>query len=550
MRKNKMNLIYMLMLFPIIVNAKTSDFNLPIAMALFMEAFVSLHMSFFVLKPLSMIFSKDNSKKLFWTLFIIRVIVLLIFDIFITTSIALIDFFAVFIGAFIVVPISALITKKSIDPKSNQVIASATNSDAIPITNEALKCSNCGGIIKPNFNFCTNCGSKIDNALINKPKNRVYPNYFDPIYRLTEDKMLEEFINRESTKIGIDLKSKLIPKDILKRKKVFNIIFLILLFASISSIFFHFPIITYIFEIILLFIFYKLTRKYNLIKYLKKEIKSRPSEKISNIIMNLKTNMVEDNSKVVLLSGLLIAILLPLIIFSTPKIIYEKVDNGYAVRFYAFGLSNFKTATIPRSYKGENVVSLRGNTFSNMFFLESVILPDTIIEIRGQAFKNDYNLIDVNIPSKLEYLGGGSFYNCNSLKSISFPDTVTFIGGETFYHATSLESLKLSNNITEIRGDTFEYCYSLKSITIPDKVTRIGGHAFYGCKSLSEVNVTENSKLQEIGSSAFRQCSSLMSITLTKNTYINERAFKESPTIVKRFGEIEENYNNYYNFNW
>lgn len=33
--------------------------------AIFMEAFVSIHMSVFVLRPLSKIISKDNSKKVF-----------------------------------------------------------------------------------------------------------------------------------------------------------------------------------------------------------------------------------------------------------------------------------------------------------------------------------------------------------------------------------------------------------------------------------------------------------------------------------------------------
>ena len=39
------------------------------------------------------------------------------------------------------------------------------------------------------------------------------------IYSLEENKMLKEFINRELTKAGIDKYSKLIPSDILKRKK-------------------------------------------------------------------------------------------------------------------------------------------------------------------------------------------------------------------------------------------------------------------------------------------------------------------------------------------
>ena len=301
-------------------------------------------------------------------------------------------------------------------------------------------------------------------------------------------------------------------------------------------IFFHFPILTYIIGAIILIILFRKTKKYTLIEYIKKEISSRPNEKISNIIMPLKANSTPVNIKKTVIAGVLAATILPLIIFSKPRILYEKMDNGYGVRFYAFGLINFKTAEIPSSYKGQPVISLRGNTFSNMPFLTKVTLPDTITEIRGQAFKNDILLKEVNIPINLEYLGGGAFYNCRSIISITLPDTLTTMGGEVFKNASSLETIKLSENLTEIRGNSFEECTSLKEVTIPDKVTRIGGHAFYGNTSLSTVTFTENSQLKEIGSSAFRKCSSLYTITIPKKAYVNFRAFKESPTSIRYFG--------------
>ena len=61
-------------------------------MTLFMEAFVTIHMSVFVLLPLSKLISKDNSRKIFWTLFGVRIAILLFFDFFITTGIAIVDF--------------------------------------------------------------------------------------------------------------------------------------------------------------------------------------------------------------------------------------------------------------------------------------------------------------------------------------------------------------------------------------------------------------------------------------------------------------------------
>lgn len=537
--------------FPMLVFASSGDNSTPIIVALVMEAFVSIHMSIFVLFPLSKIFSKDNYKKVFLTLFIIRAFVLLFFDFFITTEIAFIDFFAVFIGAFIIVPIAKLITikrnKGQIDILNVNTIlenmSSQNNQENI------LHCSNCGEVINVGDKFCSNCGvSVVQNKVSTAAASKVLVHYsdFDPIFNNTEDKLLEEFINRELKRNGIEQNNKLYPADILKRKNILTIIFSVLVFVYISLIFFHFPIYTYVVGFIILFCFFRITIKYNLMSYLKKEVKARPSEKISNIVMNVKNSFISDNLKVLRILSIIIACILPLIIFINPRIMYEKVEGGYAVRFYTFGLTNFKTASIPAKYNGQKVVSLRGNTFSNMPFLESVTLPNTITEIRGQAFKNDSSLRSVNIPINLEYLGGGAFYNCSSITSIELPDTLTYMGGEVFYGASSLSKIKLSENLMEIRGDSFEYCTSLRSIEIPDRVTRIGGHAFYGDTLLSEVLFTENSKLREIGSSAFRQCTSLYSITIPSDVYVNERAFKESPTSINYFDLYDEYYNSNY----
>ena len=534
MKLNKKGLLIIsVLLFPIMVFAKSMNSGESFISFLGAIGFMSIHSSLAVLSPLSKIISQDNHKKAFWILFIVRIAVLLILYSIIGFGTIAIDFISVFVGAIVITPLSS-----SVLQKRRSELAKLGQSVPTNKVNVNLKCAKCGASITVTDNVCPYCGSKIegDNIMVTeaKPKVKVLPTAFDKIYSLTEDKMVEEFIKREMVKAGLNQNEKLIPLDIFKRKKILNIIFSILLFVLISMIFFHFPHITYIFGAIILIVYFILTRKYNFMKYLIKEVKSRPQEKISNIVMSVKSSFVVDSSKKVFLVSILVALVLPLIIFYKPRILYEKVDGGYAVRYYIYGVTNFDSATIPATYKGEKVVSLRGNTFSNMSFLEKVELPDTITEIRGQAFMNCKSLRRVNIPKNLEYLGGGAFYNATSIDEIELPDTLTYLGGEAFYGARSLTSIKLSNNLEEIHGDTFEYCTSLRSITIPDNVTRIGGHAFYGDTNLSEVNISENSKLTEIGSSAFRRCSSLYSIKIPSGTIVNERAFKESPTTVLR----------------
>lgn len=449
--------------------------------------------------------------------------------------------FGVFLSAYISRKLNN--STNTLSSTLNRPINLSSN-PSVQVDGLTLTCAQCNTKVSFDAKFCPTCGCSLANGNVKAdlpeieqvPKIHVVPANFDAMYNLNGDKLIEEFLNRELIKASIDKNAKLIPQDSLKKKKILNIVFSILLFVYLSMIFFHFPTITYCIGGIILLIFFIKTRKFNLMKYLIKEVKSRPKEKISNIVMSVKQSLVTDNSKNYLFSGFSIAIALTLIIFWNPRILYEKVEGGYAVRFYLFGITNNETATIPATYKGENVVSLRGNTFSNMPKLREVNLPDTIVEIRGQAFKNDGNLVTVNIPSKLEYLGGGAFYNCSSITEIELPDTLEYLGGESFYGATSLKRIKLSNKLTEIRGSTFEFCDSLESITIPDSVTRIGGHAFYGNYSLKEVIFTENSQLKEIGSSAFRQCYALDEIKLASNVQIHPKAFKESPTTIKYFG--------------
>ena len=535
MNKKKILLFIILLLsIPTMAFAKSGeDGEISFGLVFFMEAFVTIHMSLFVLKPIAEAVSPNNSKAVFWSLFAIRIVILLFCDFFVTTAIAIIDFIFVFIGAFVIVPVIQLKTKRT----QNIKYGTGVNQT------------------QPNQINANTTGYSFAGANNGTQDNRVMltPASFDKVFSLKDDQMIEEIIKRELAKAGLDPKTKQMPSDVAKRKMILNIIFAVLVFVSISSIFIHFPIYVYLLELLVLTVFFIVTRKYSLIKYLKKQLKARPGEKISNIVMNTKSTLVRDRSIIALLLALIPAIALPLVIFATPKIIYEKTEGGYAVRYYIYGLTNATTAEIPETYNNEKVVSLRGNTFSNMFFLEKVILPDTVTEIRGQAFKNCISLKEVNIPKNLQYLGGGSFAGAISIKRIDLPDTLTELGGEAFRGASSLEYVRLSNNITEIRGNTFEDCESLKEITIPDNVTRIGGHAFYGNTSLRQVSISENSKLKEIGSSAFRNCDALKEISLPNATEVNSKAFKGSPTKIKRYSTTllnpDNTYNKYNNYN-
>lgn len=106
--------------------------------AIFIEAFVSIHMSAFVLSPLSKIFGKEKHSKVFIILFAIRVIVLLIGDFIAPEVTMMVDFFAVFIGAFLVVPICAALFGIRLDSKSNQPIVDLAVSPRTEVSDTVL----------------------------------------------------------------------------------------------------------------------------------------------------------------------------------------------------------------------------------------------------------------------------------------------------------------------------------------------------------------------------------------------------------------------------
>lgn len=91
------------------------------------ELFITIHMSLFVLWPLASIFNPDNIREKFLDMSFIRLIILLIIDLFFP-AIAIVDFLAVFFGAFVVVPVAygingkRLVEVKRINNLNDQIV--------------------------------------------------------------------------------------------------------------------------------------------------------------------------------------------------------------------------------------------------------------------------------------------------------------------------------------------------------------------------------------------------------------------------------------------
>lgn len=370
-------------------------------------------------------------------------------------------------------------------------------------------CGECGANLSEEIEEVKETISAKDGTAFNKEE------FDSTLYYSTEDYYVKKIVDEEMKK-GNNSFSKTLP-SIEIRKSIMTIIYglLFILFMTLYA-FYHVFLVGFFFLFIILTVIYIVQLlKYNLKSYILKDVKSRPDEKISNIVAS--TISGASNSKVIFIICriviLIICFMIPLHCFKEAHMIYEKQGNDYVIRYYTLGLyGQDDKIVIPSKYKGKKVVGIRGDVFKNINGLYEVVLPDTLEEIRGGAFKNCYNLEKINIPKSVKRIGGEAFYSCDSLASIELPE-----------------------GLDEIHGSTFENCRSLESINIPDSVTRIGGHAFRSCGNLKEVKLTEKSQLREIGSSAFRECYNLYEITLPMGVSIDERTFKDSPTNIKYF---------------
>lgn len=596
--KNKKMLLFILLLLPEIVLAQTSN-EFPLSVAIGMEMFVSIHMSVFVLWPLAKLKDPVNSKNLFLKYFLIRAGILLFCDIFISPTIALLDFFMVFIGACIVLLKQPTATKKPI--YSNNTLSNTSNL--------VLKCTKCGHEIAIEHKFCENCGAPIEGDNIAVSVGATPPQDTSPVvtfninYNLSENKLLENIIKEELVKRGEDIKKLSTTSINVKRNILLGFLFVGTFIVTLLYFFNFDTSLCLLCETIIFIITIFIFCKTNILQILCKKIKQNPNKEISNIvgeaISQKSYTMLPSFLKFVLV--LFFAIFIPTINFIKPKIIYIPYSDGYEVFKYSRSIYSEDKVTIPDTYKNKKVLSIgvgafknskikevtlpstieiikteaflnstniayldipssvieiRARAFENMSSLKTINLKEGITTIRASVFKNDTSLSEITLPSTLEYLGASAFENCSSIKSITIPLKVTEINGETFKNCTSLETVNLHDNINSIHGETFMNCTSLTNITLPKNITEIKGSTFENCTSLKKIDIPEGvtriggsafrdcsrlaivtipKSVNEIGSSAFRNCYQLDEVTISKSAYVNERAFKNSSTTIKYY---------------
>lgn len=118
-----------------------------------------------------------------------------------------------------------------------------------------------------------------------------------------------------------------------------------------------------------------------------------------------------------------------------PDYEYTRDKNGNIILTKYTGSSS--DVVIPREYAGYPIVSLK-KTFSELKFLSSVTIPDSVTSIGDHAFQNCCSLKSVTLPESVTRIGDWAFFNCSSLKSVTIPESVTRISDWAFKFCENL----------------------------------------------------------------------------------------------------------------
>ncbi len=479
----------LLVLVPSLAFASTgnsgSDFS--VGTAIGMEAFVSIHMSVFVLIPLAKMMSEDNWKNVFIVMFVIRAVFLLYFDFFVTPLIFMLDFISIFIGAFIIVPILTLITEKGIKTKRKQEVkniekkASAFKKTTVP------------------YNVTE---KKDDSPIVT----------MNPTYLQNGRAILREVVKDRINK-RVDNIKELSTAEVNNSKGIVNLAFGLLTFIYTLLYFFNFELDFCIAcEGVTLCIYLIVMYRLDIVSVICRKAIQNPDKDIDDIIFDMKEDNTQENISNPLTLGVIlaVAIISPIIAFSQPKTLYLYTGSGYAVMKHTRSLTEeIEDIVIPEQYKGKDVVSIGNEAFANT------------------------NIKSISLPKNLKNIGVKAFYNCSNLENIVIPDNVITIKESAFENCTSLKSINLPENLKNVSQALLKNDINLAEIYITEGVTKIGKEAFYGCKNLSYVYVP--STVKNIENLAFGKCNMLRNIELPKNIYIKETAFSQSPTMIQTY---------------
>ena len=185
---------------------------------------------------------------------------------------------------------------------------------------------------------------------------------------------------------------------------------------------------------------------------------------------------------------------------------YVASVDGYGIIANSNSSSMFgsKTNLVSIDISCLTIEGITTTTFGGSSNLQTIVLPSSIETVSSDAFANFSKLTSISISSESAYFAtvDGILFNKDMTQLVRYPAGKT----ETEY--------TIPETVIAINSQAFRNSSYLKTININANTTSIGSAAFHNCTLLTNVNFTEDSKLNSIGNMAFYRCTQLTSITL------------------------------------
>ena len=163
-------------------------------------------------------------------------------------------------------------------------------------------------------------------------------------------------------------------------------------------------------------------------------------------------------------------------------------------------------------FRGLQVPATKSNEFSGMKSLETIEVPYSSIGLYKAAYSQYLNsLTQITVAEPQEpfvCVGNKLIAYLGEEIAVTIPDGITEIGTGAFQNNQTIVSVELPDSIISIGDYAFSGCVSLEHINLPNNLTQIGQSAFKNCSVVKmDMNLPES--VQIIGPQAFYGCAGI-----------------------------------------
>jgi serine/threonine protein kinase len=125
----------------------------------------------------------------------------------------------------------------------------------------------------------------------------------------------------------------------------------------------------------------------------------------------------------------------------------------------------FRCSSLKKAIVDECVDSLAENVFTDMNWVEEIVLPNHLREIPRNMAVETYSLKSIRLPDSIENIESGAFYK-SGLETIAIPDKTESICGYSFSYCYKLREVEIGSGVKRIESYSFNDNVALEKFTI------------------------------------------------------------------------------------